>query len=82
MVQLEDFTAVIKGVYNISFQLIRFGPRLSARITLSSLSSLPDGLAAAGAESVKQGVDSDDAQGAALDTTVYGAGPNLLLAKS
>ena len=64
MVQLSDFRDVLKGVVDISSQMLRFGPILSTRMTLLSIYQLPTGLAASGAETVKEGVDHEDAQGA------------------
>ncbi|KAK9812511.1 hypothetical protein WJX73_005136 [Symbiochloris irregularis] len=48
--------------------MLRFGPILSTRMTLFSIAKLPSGLAASGAETVKEGVDHDDAQGVAKMT--------------
>ena len=44
-------------------QLARFGPMLSTKMAVYSTAALPWGLGAAGAEGVKQGVDSEDAEG-------------------
>ena len=63
MVQVEDITAVAKGLPSIFLQMIRFGPVIASRMTIMTLYSLPHGLAAAGAESVKEAVDHGDNTG-------------------
>ncbi len=43
--------------------MAKFGPVLATKMSVSSTLSLPWGLGAAGAETVKKGVDSDNAEG-------------------
>lgn len=59
----EGFGSSFKQLYTITAQMIGFGPVLATKMSISSTLSLPWGLGAAGAETVKQGVDSDNAEG-------------------
>jgi hypothetical protein len=49
--------------YDCMWQMASFGPVLATKMSISSTLSLPWGLGAAGAETVKQAVDSDNAEG-------------------
>lgn len=49
--------------YDFAWQMASFGPVLATKMSIYSTLSLPWGLGAAGAETVKQGVDAGDAEG-------------------
>ena len=51
-------------LYQLSAQMASFGPVLATKMSVLSTVSLPWGLGAAGAETVKQGVDSGNPEGA------------------
>ena len=53
-------------LYQLSAQMASFGPVLATKMSVLSTVSLPWGLGAAGAETVKQGVDSGNPEGALL----------------
>ena len=59
----EDVKSSTRLLYDISAQMVSFGPVLAAKMSFYSSLNLPWGLGAAGAETVKRGVDSDNAEG-------------------
>lgn len=63
MVQLDYITAFAKGSVGLTLQLLRFGPVIATRMTVSSLYRLPEGLDAAGAESTREAIENNDAPG-------------------
>lgn len=66
----EDVTSTARLLYDLTAQMASFGPVLATKMSISSTLSLPWGLGAAGAETVKQAVDSDNAEGVATMTVI------------
>ena len=58
-------------LYQLSAQMASFGPVLATKMSVLSTVSLPWGLGAAGAETVKQGVDSGNPEGALLSHSCH-----------
>lgn len=59
----EEVKSRARHLYDFTWQMASFGPFLATRMSIYSAISLPWGLGAAGAETVKQGVDSGNADG-------------------
>lgn len=62
----EDIESSARLLYDITAQMLSFGPVLATKMSFYSTLSLPWGLGAAGAETVKRGVDTDNADGIGL----------------
>ena len=64
----EDVKSSLRLLYDITAQMAGFGPILATKMSVYSSLSLPWGLGAAGAETVKRGVDTDNAEGSILQS--------------
>ena len=59
----EDVKSSLRLLYDITAQMVGFGPILATKMSIYSSLSIPWGLGAAGAETVKRGVDTENAEG-------------------
>ena len=59
----EEARTKFNALYDLTLQMARFGPYLALRMSLYSIRALPWGIGSAGAESVKEGVDSGNEEG-------------------
>ena len=68
----EEARSKLSALYALTTQMARFGPTLAFRMSFFSVRTLPWGIGAAGAESVKEGVHSGNEEGKVLnqDTAV------------
>ena len=57
----------LSALYALTAQMARFGPTLAFRMSFFSVRTLPWGIGAAGAESVKEGVHSGNEEGKSLN---------------
>lgn len=60
----DEVTGRLRLLYVMAAQMLGFGPVLATKMSMYSTISLPWGLGAAGAETVKRGVDTDNTEGA------------------
>lgn len=63
----EEARTKFQALYDLCLQMANFGPYLAFKMSSSSVLALPWGIGVAGAESVKQGVDTGNADGTALE---------------
>lgn len=59
----EEARTKFQALYDLSLQMARFGPYLAVKMSTASVFALPWGIGVAGAESVKQGVDTGNEEG-------------------
>ena len=70
----EDVESSLRLLYDFTAQMLSFGPVLATKMSFYSTLSLPWGLGAAGAETVKRGVDTDNAEGTRIHAADCTAG--------